>query len=156
VGHTGDAGDAGVEARRAFALRYMEAINHAFATGDTGALEACFAPGYVEHVRDQGPDPGLGGLLALVHAIRAAVPDAHGVVEDVLVDGDRVVLRHAHHGTHRGPFMGLPPTGTRLDFQGVEIFRLQEDGRIAESWHIDDNLRLMQQLGAVPAPPGAA
>jgi steroid delta-isomerase-like uncharacterized protein len=146
----------GTEDYRAFAGGYMDAINHAFATGDTAALEACYAPGYVERVREQAPDPDLGGLLAFVHAIRAAVPDARGVVEDVLVDGDRVAIRHAHHGTHRGPLMGLPPTGARLDFQGVEIFRLV-DGRIAESWHIDDNLRLMQQLGAVPppaAPPG--
>jgi predicted ester cyclase len=83
----------GAEEYRAFAGRYMDAINHAFATGDTAALEACFAPGYVEHVREQGPDPGLGGLLAFVHAIRAAVPDARGVAEDVLVDGDRVMIR---------------------------------------------------------------
>jgi steroid delta-isomerase-like uncharacterized protein len=143
----------GAEAHRAFAARYVDAINRAFATGDTAALEACFAPGYVEHVREQGPDPGVGGLLAVVRAIRAAVPDARGVVEDVLVDGDRVALRHAHHGTHTGPFLGLPPTGTRFAFQGIEIFRLA-DGRIAESWHVDDNLRLMQQLGAGP-PPGA-
>jgi predicted ester cyclase len=143
----------GAEEHRAFAGRYMDAINHAFATGDTAALAACFAPGYVEHVREQGPDRGLGGLLAFVQAIRAAVPDARGVAEDVLVDGDRVMIRHAHYGTQQGPFMGLPPTGARLDFPGVEIFRLA-DGRIAESWHIDDNVRLMQQLGALP-PPGA-
>ena len=54
----------GAEDLRIFAGRPIDAINHAFATGDTAALEACFAPGYVEHVREQGPDPRVGGRSA--------------------------------------------------------------------------------------------
>jgi hypothetical protein len=51
----------GAEDLRILAGRSMDAINHAFATRDTAALEACFAPGYVEHVREPGPDPRVGG-----------------------------------------------------------------------------------------------
>ncbi len=51
----------GAEDLRILAGRSMDASNHAFATRDTAALEACFAPGYVEHVREPGPDPRVGG-----------------------------------------------------------------------------------------------
>jgi predicted ester cyclase len=96
-----------------------------------------------------GPDLGLQGLKDFLVVIRAAFPDAHAKVEDVVVMGDRVVVRHRHRGTQTGAFLGLPPSGKSIDFQGIEIARIA-DGKVAESWHVDDTLAMMQQIGAVP------
>ncbi len=52
-------------------------------------------------------------------------------------------------GTHRGPFMGIPPTGKTVRIDLIDIVRV-EDGRIAEHWNVVDQLGLMRQLGAIP------
>jgi predicted ester cyclase len=72
-------------------------------------------------------------------------PTVHFSNNDLLVDGDKVVARWTCTGTHRGPFVGLAPTGKRVTFIGINIFRLR-DGKIVERWAIEDVLSLMQQL----------
>jgi predicted ester cyclase len=69
----------------------------------------------------------------------------------MVVDGDRIAVRHTHYATQAGEFAGIPPTGRRVTVPGIEILRLR-DGQIVEFWHHDDFLALMQQLGAIPSP----
>jgi predicted ester cyclase len=58
-------------------------------------------------------------------------------------------------GTHKGEFMGVPPNGTRVEFQLVDIMRFDDAGLVCEHWGVADMLSLLQQLGAVPAGPPA-
>jgi predicted ester cyclase len=73
--------------------------------------------------------------------------------EDILVSDDKVVARTRATGTHEGDFMGMPPTGKRIDVQLVDIVRFGDDGLGHEHWGVFDALRMMQQLGAVPEGP---
>ena len=86
---------------------------------------------------------------ASVPVVRAAFADSHHAVEDLIAEGDRVVTRFTWSGTHRGPFMGVPPTGRRVAVEGIWIHRL-EGGRIVEGreWGQVDWLGLLRQLGA--------
>jgi predicted ester cyclase len=146
------AGGQDAERSRAAVTRYFEVVDSAFQTGDVSGLDGLIAPGYREHLRVGDPPPTLEGLKQFIQLIRAAVPDARVAVEDVVAEGDRVMVRHRHRGTHTGaPFMGIPASGRAFDFEGVEIARISGD-RIVESWHVDDNLSLLQHLGAIPAP----
>ena len=71
--------------------------------------------------------------------------------EDVLADGDRVIVRHHWTGTNKGPFFGMPPTGKSVKVAGMNIYRLA-GGKIAEEWWGEDIYGLMVQLGVVKAP----
>jgi predicted ester cyclase len=62
-----------------------------------------------------------------------------------------VVSHWRAQATHRGEYMGIPPTGNRVNFRGISIYRI-EGGQIAESWSVSDLLGMMQQLGTVPSP----
>ncbi|UCC88216.1 MAG: ester cyclase [Anaerolineales bacterium] len=70
-------------------------------------------------------------------------------IEEMIAEGDRVVVRWTSHGVHQGETQGLPPTGRRVNNSGVNIFRIA-DGKIAEVWDIWDRLWLWQQLGVLP------
>jgi predicted ester cyclase len=83
----------------------------------------------------------------------SAFPEQHIDVDDLIAEGDRVVVRHTHNVTHGGDFVGMPPTGRQAVISGTEVFRLV-DGKVAEMWHQDDLLSLLQQLGAIPTPGG--
>lgn len=107
------------------------------------------------HTQIPGIEPGMAGFRAFMGVYFSAFPEQRVEVHELVAEGDRVVARHTHHVTHGGEFAGLPPSGKRAVIDGLELFRI-EDGRIAEMWHHDDLLGLMQQLGAIPAPGHAA
>jgi steroid delta-isomerase-like uncharacterized protein len=130
-------------------------IAAAVSDGNFDELDALLAEDYVEHnpafpSDRRGPDV----IRAFVEPYRAAFPDLEILEEDVVTEGDRVVYRHRVVGTHENEFRGVPPTGERIDVEGIAIYRL-EDGRAAEKWLVFDALGLLRQLGAVPEPPAA-
>jgi steroid delta-isomerase-like uncharacterized protein len=77
-----------------------------------------------------------------------AFPDLHLTVEDMIAEGDKVVVRNTVTGTHRGEYMGLPPTGKSVTYDEIFIFRFV-NGRIAETWGVVDVLSQMKQLGVI-------
>jgi predicted ester cyclase len=66
-----------------------------------------------------------------------------------------VVAYWTNTGTHQAEFMGIPPTGRTVTISGIDIHRLR-DGRMAEHWHVIEELQMLQQLGVIPQPQGAA
>ena len=89
-------------------------------------------------------------MKALFGTLRGAFPDLHLKAEDVIAEGDKVVVRDTVTGTHRGEFIGVPPTGKEVTYDEIFIVRFV-NGRMAEASGIVDRLSLMQQLGVIPA-----
>lgn len=87
----------------------------------------------------------------MLQALYAAFPDGRWELEDLVAEGDKVAVRDTFHGTHQGVFLGVPPTGRQVTMGGIHIFALAE-GQIVDHWNQRDQLGLMQQLGAIPAP----
>ena len=85
--------------------------------------------------------------------MRSAFPDMHWAVEEQLADGERVLTRFVWTGTHRGEYLGVPPTGRGVSVWGMVIDRLV-DGRIKETRILMDTLGLMAQLGRLGAEMG--
>ena len=69
-------------------------------------------------------------------------------IEDIIAEGDKVVARWRSRATHQGNYMDIPPTGNRIEFTGISVYRI-EGGKIAESWSVEDEYGLMAQIGAV-------
>ena len=82
--------------------------------------------------------------------LHRAYPDLHITVEDMIAEGDKVVSRNSVTGTHRGEYMGIPPTGKSVTYNEIFILRFL-NGRIAETWGVVDVLSQMRQLGAIAA-----
>jgi len=102
-------------------------------------------------VRAFGGGSGRDEVKQGFSAFLSGFAERHIEVEDVIADGDRVVARHIHHLKHVDEVFGILPTGQQLSVWGIDIFRLENE-QIAEWWVIDDNLGMMQQLGAIPGP----
>ncbi len=102
-----------------------------------------------------GGPPGLpAGPEGVRELFRHIGPvEQQWTLEDLIAEGDRVVVRWTARGTHDGPFFGVPPTGRPVQFGGTDIFRVA-DGRLVEAWHIEELLSILVQIGAVPTPGG--
>lgn len=96
-----------------------------------------------------GQQQGREGLKDVICVMRAAFPDLHWVVDEVVAEGDKVVSRFTWTGTHRATFLGIPSTDKKVTVKGVVIDRLV-DGKMADSRILMDTLGMMQQLGVVP------
>jgi predicted ester cyclase len=123
---------------------------------DLSVLVKDISPNYVDHSALPGFPAGMAGAKAMLSMIHGAFPDLQATIEDAIAEGDKVVVRKSWTGTHEGEFMGIPPTGKRVSFEGIVIWRIK-GSQIAERWAAIDRLGLMEQLGAIrqPAAQGA-
>ncbi|MCE5318727.1 MAG: ester cyclase [Parachlamydia sp.] len=117
-------------------------------TGDPTYAREALSPDFIDQTLPEGRPQGPEGPLFASQHFRKVVPDLRCSVEEILVVGDRVIARLTFTGHHLGPFMGQEPTGKRIEFRAIDIYRIQ-DGKITDNWHIEDNLSLFQQLGVV-------
>jgi steroid delta-isomerase-like uncharacterized protein len=109
---------------------------------------------YVEHDPFPGQGNGLADLKARVAGLQHMFNPLRFTVEDVIAEGDRVVVRWTNAGTDSGGFLGAPATGKDFGIAGIDIYSVR-NGRLAEHWHVVDMLAQMQQLGLIPQPQGA-
>ena len=115
---------------------------------DVEAVDRLHPPDFVDRSPgDRGPtrDDYKRGLRDFF----AAFPDFHTTIEDLVIDTDKssVAIRWTAHGTHARAYLGVPPSGKRIEFAGIEIIRV-ENGRITERWGEWDGMSLLRQLGA--------
>jgi len=117
--------------------------------GKLEVIPEIFAPTFVGHHPGRPDWIGPNGVREAVNTIRTAFPDFSESIEDVIVDGDKVVTRFTASGTHLGVFRDLAPTGRRVAIEEIGIFRIAS-GKIVEKWGLIDRLGLFEQLGAPP------
>ena len=129
---------------KAAARRFFEEV---WNKGNVDEAEAFLATDFVSHNTLDAQIVGPREYGEAVTGFRAAFPDFHTTLEDVLVDGDRVVVRGTDRGTHRGDFMGFPASGREVTTTWIEIFRM-ENGKAAEGWLESDPAALRSQLVA--------
>ena len=111
------------------------------------ALKKYYSDDFILHSVDGDQD--LEQYKELCQAYFKAFPDLHITSHDLIAEGDKVAKRWTANCTHKEEFMGIPATGNKIVFTGLEIFRIQE-GKITEIWINMDNLGMLKQLGVIP------
>jgi predicted ester cyclase len=132
-------------------VRRLEA---AYASGNLDVLDDILSPDLRSHTpgSDMIP-PGIEGIKAANEMSRQAFPDKEIEIQDIFGEGDLVVVRERMTGTNEGglPWFGIPANGKRVDYEWIQILRLQ-DGKVVESWANIGLPKMMMQLGAMPGP----
>ena len=116
--------------------------------GSEALARAALAPGFVDNTLPNGRPQGLEGVLKASMAFRVAVPDLRCEVTQMIVAGDRVVTHLHFTGHFTGTFAGKHGQGQAINFIATDIYHIA-NGRIAEDWHLEDNLTFLQQAGLV-------
>lgn len=117
--------------------------------GNLPVADELFTPNYAHHDAST-PDVGRGPESEKKRATlyRTAFPDIRLNIEDIIAEGETVMVRWSCRGTHKGDLSGIAPTGKQVNISGVSIARFA-NGKMAEGWVNWDALGLMQQLGVV-------
>ncbi len=130
-----------IEANKALT---MEIINKVWNQGDMEALDSLISPDFINHT-SHDPREGRDGFKARIQMVRTAFPDWELVAEFMIGEGDDVVTRWRAHGTHRGRFAEIEPTGREIQVTGIAIDRAI-GGKRVESWVEWDMQGLLRQL----------
>jgi len=123
-------------------------IEEAQVNGDLTVVDELLAEDFIDHSPLGDLPPTRDGVRMLFGAMRQAFPDLQVVISDQIAEGDRVVTRKSFRGTHRGPFIGVPPSNAPIDFEVIDILTFR-DGKIAEHRVVVDRYALLSQLGAL-------
>lgn len=122
-------------------------IETVFINHDLSELDEIMRDDYIQN--NDIAEQGKAGFIALFKQTFIAMPDFKYTIKRLVAEDDYVVAYCTSSGTHNGgEWIGYPPRGGKLNFDVVDIFRLQ-DGKIAEHWDVADRLTLFTQLGVV-------
>jgi predicted ester cyclase len=138
-------GDPGIPQQNAsLARRVIQFVN----TGNLVLANHVLAPSLVSHQPDAPMATDRSGFESVVlDVVRAAFPDVHVTINDLVASGDRVGVRFTAKGTHLGTFAGIPATGREVQWTANVIYRMA-DRQIVEAWTVWDAAGLLQQIMA--------
>ncbi len=144
MGHGGrEAASDELEANKALVRRtYAEWWN---ANGNVESVDEMVRPDFIGHLGG-GKVRDIESLRHDIRTYQGGLGGLREVVEDLIAEGDRVVVRYSLYGTHTGDFYGAAPTGKAVKVGGIEIFRI-EDGKLAEFWHFGEAIDLSREPG---------
>jgi steroid delta-isomerase-like uncharacterized protein len=133
------------EDHKSLLRRFYDEVN----AGNLAALDELLADDLIEHEETPGLEPNKEGVKQFFAMFRSAFPNLHIDAHEMLADGDLVCARITTTGTHQGEFLGIPPTGKRIEVEAIDIVRMR-DGQAVEHWGVTDTIAMLQQLGVVP------
>jgi steroid delta-isomerase-like uncharacterized protein len=135
-----------IEGNKETARRLYELVNR----GDIEGVGSLVTADYEEHDPLPGQGSGREGVLDRFSMLTSGLAPRF-TIEDLVAEGDRVVVRWTNAGTHVGEFAGIPATGRTFTISGVDIYRVHDE-RLCEHWHVIDQLSMLGQLGLLPQP----
>jgi steroid delta-isomerase-like uncharacterized protein len=122
---------------------FEEAINHQ----DLRVMEGMVSADYISYNDSLGPASDMEQTKKFLASGFAAFPDTHVTIEDMIAEGDKVVVRNTWRGTFTCPWMGIAPTGKAVTFTGIVIWRIT-DGNIRERWANINLPEVIQKIAA--------
>ena len=136
-----------VEENKALVRRFVDEIVNA---GNLDLLDELVSADFVEHEAFPGfPTTGPEAPRAAMEMFRTAFPDFQFTVDDMIAEGDKVVVRATMSGTHKGEFLGIPPTNKGIKVPFIDIIEFRE-GKATAHWGVTDQAAMMEQLGLAP------
>lgn len=117
--------------------------------GNFAIFDELFSDDFLDHTPQPNMVPDKEGVRGLYAGLRRAFPDFHAVIHWQAADGNLVTTFKTYHGTHKGTFLGIEPTGRKIQFETVDAMRVV-GGKITEHWGVANLYSLVGQLGGLP------
>lgn len=134
--------DESAAANKALVRRFYREV---FGDWKMALVDEVVAPQFISHDWPEGGPTGPQAFRDFYTMIRSVAPDARYQVDDLIAEGDRVVVRWRMLGTHQGAFRGIAPTGRSIVLSGIAIYRLQ-GGKLQERWVVSDLQGALEQI----------
>lgn len=119
-----------------------------FVTGNPDLLDQVLAEDWVNVPTNPGQGPGRAGFKAMIPGMSATFTNGKFVLEDMIEEGNKVVVRSTYSATQTGPFAGFPSKGKDFTIMTIDIHEFNDEGMVIRTWHLEDWLGGLFQMGA--------
>lgn len=129
-------------------------LHHIWNSGEVEAIPEVYSINFIVHWPKgfaENESHGFDGVRKAIERIRAAFPDWHEEVVDMIAEDNKVVTRYISTGTHLGDYAGIKGTGRKVELDEISIYRI-EGGKVVEQWCLSDDLSTLRQLGLLEKP----
>jgi len=89
-------------------------------------------------------------LISHIEIFEAAFPKYDLFIDEMTAEGKRIIIKARVNGTHLGDLGGIPPTCKTVDFPVIVAYEIENE-KIVSHWMLADQMKLMEQLGVIPA-----
>ena len=137
-----------LEANKALVRRFIEEVQNQH---KLMAVDEIMDPNMIDHAAKPSSLNSVETFKKFFSGMLITFPDLKAVIHNQVAEGDTVVTHKTFHGTHKGVFMGIPPTGKKVAIEVIDIFRIAGN-KFAEHWAVVDMMNVMHQLGVLPSP----
>ena len=131
-------------------VQFQRTYEELFNKGNLVVADELVTPDFLNHDGPLGMNRGPESMQAMITMLRAAFPDLHCTIEEMVAEGDTVMGCVTMSGTHQAPFQGMLPTGRSFQQEQMHLVRFR-DGKAIEHRAVRDDLGMMRQLGFIPA-----
>ena len=138
----------GVAENKRNAMRFFDEVMNA---GDMSVIDEIVHDDLVDHEEIPGIPNDKAGISQWVGMMRSAFPDLKVTVLRMVAEGDEVWVHSRMTGTHRGDFLGMPPTDEKIDVEAIDRVRAR-DGKAIEHWGVTDMAKMLDQMGLASLP----
>ena len=137
------------EQRISVARDFVDAV---FNGHDAERARNFFTDDVAWHGNTLGTVNGLDTIVPILAGFIGALSDIHAETQDVIASNDLVALRQVVTARHTGNLLGIPETGLPLRWDAVDIYRINDVGKISEQWAFEDLAAVLNQVGGVKLP----
>jgi len=127
-------------------------VDRVFNGRDPERSREFFTPDITFHALTVGDLSGVENVVPVLNGLIGALSEIHAEVQDVIASGDLVALRQVVKARQTGDLLGMPATGKPLQWDAVDIYRVNDDGKISEQWAFEDFAAILTQAGGVKLP----
>jgi len=135
--------------RVAIAREYVDKV---FNASDAERSREFFSDDITFHALTLGTISGADAVVPVLVGLIGALSDIDAKVQDVIASGDLVALRQVVKARHTGDLLGMPATGRDIQWDAVDIYRVNDAGKITEQWAFEDFAAILSQAGGVKLP----
>ncbi len=145
----GNESELGQESSEQLIRRYYQAVIY---PADFEVINELIAQDFVNLGRIGQPERGKEQMVSLQKRLLRAFPDRNERVDDVVVQGDLIAVYQTMEGAHLGPFVGVEPTGKKVTWRRMHIWRVKDGQLIEHLAVVRADLEILYQLGVVDLP----
>jgi len=129
-----------------------EYVKQVFNGRDAERARDFFTADVAWHGNTLGTVNGLDTIVPVLAGFLGALSDVHAEVQDVIASNDLVALRLVVNAQHTGNLLGIPATNGPVHWDAVDIYRVNDAGKISEQWAFEDLAAVLSQVGGVKLP----
>lgn len=121
----------------------------AFGKGQVEKLDNIIVQNWVTHDPNPGQEQGREGFKKFIPMVQSVISDVDWKIEEMIEEGNTIVVRSTMTATHTGPLLDVPATGKTFTIKAIDVHHFNDQGMVTETYHLEDWIAYLAQVGAL-------